>query len=213
MATYTATITQPDYVGNFAYELHCRGAYYALSSGVQDNAADFAIWNAAVNALDGLSNSTIASYSNGGVTTLVFTVDWDEINSDNIPTVIFDTGSGSPYTSSFVVSTLCPTCYDMVIEYCVDSLTMDIVLEAETDYYINIEDSLGNVYESLATSGVDGSITMISADFLSGNLLTPFSGILEVKFHLVGSTEFVNFTVGSITYSCINLTVKDVTTV
>ena len=213
MATYTATITQPDYVGNFAYELHCRGPYSATFTGVQGNAADFVLWNAAVDALPGLSNSTITAYTNGGITTLVFTVEWDELDTYYKPVFVLDVGSGNIYTSSFVGESICATCYDIIIDFCDTSATLAIELEPSTDYMIHITDSLNNVYESSATSGAGGDILLILSDFGAGNLFTPFGGIYEIKFHTTISDEFVNFTVGTTTYSCINLTVEDVTTV
>jgi len=212
MATYTATITQPDYVGNFAYELHCRGPHNATFTGVQNNAADLLAWNAQVDAITGLSNSTITPYTNGGITTLVFTVDWDELDTDYKPVFVFDAGTGVLYSASFVVDSICPTCYDIIIDFCDTSATLAIELEPSTDYMIHITDSLNNVYESSATSGAGGDILLILSDFGAGNLFTPFGGIYEIKFHTTISDEFVNFTVGATTYSCINLTVEDVTT-
>jgi hypothetical protein len=162
-----------------------------------------------------------------------YTVTWDGLTTDPAnetegnPVCLYmiDGVTSEQVSAQFTYAAICPcppsvdpadaddclSCYDINMDFCAPSFDVE-GLEASLDYTIIIADNVsGKSYEYPVTADAFGTCEIITADFPSG-AFTPFNSPLTVSV-LDSNGEPVVLTYGYVNYSCINMTVLNVSTI
>jgi hypothetical protein len=220
MATYTATIIQPEHFDSFSFVFYNEAGGSIALGGDYGNQTDYDLFNANVNTITGITNANVSSSVSGGFITIVMSVDFDGTDG-YLPTCFFDVGSGTAYNNIFVAVTaptngdteICSECYVIIYDDCETVLNFDIELEATTEYLIKVTDWLGNVYTQVTTTDGGGGISFdLTAAELPEGVFNVFGGIYEFTFRESATPNTVSIiTISDIEYTCINVSFKTTT--
>jgi hypothetical protein len=179
------------------------------------------------------NGGTFAWVETENATHYIYTVTWDGLTTDPAneltgnPVAIYylDNISGDTGAAQFTYAAICPcppsvdpadaedclSCYDIEMDFCDASFDVE-GLEASESYTIIVSDNLsGKSYEYPVTADAFGTCEIITADFPSG-AFTPFNSPLTLSV-LDSNGDPVVLTYGYVNYSCISLTVLNVSTI
>jgi hypothetical protein len=183
---------------------------------------------------EGLFGGTFSWVITEDATHDIYTVTWDGLATDPesnpsygnpVSIYIYNFDGGLQVSAQFTYAAICPcppsvdpadaedclSCYDIEMDFCDASFDVD-GLEASESYTIIVSDNLsGKSYEYPVTADAFGTCEIITADFPSG-AFTPFNSPLTLSV-LDSNGDPVVLTYGYVNYSCISLTVLNVSTI